>query len=235
MNAFDLAIKDLPDVELSQSVQDRHLRYLLSLPDFDDADLTDTDLTDTDLADADLTDTDLTDADLTDGTVAGGTTDPEAGTGLTTTVVDLAAVEQRRRRRRRRYLAGGITAAVLIAGTGTAAAFGFFDKVTNTNTAYCYASASLDDGLDNRIEFATQGTDSAPYDAAASGVDICQAYWRAGVFQLGKPADIDRAPTGGLFPVPPLIACVLPSGQAGIFPGDKDTCGALGLAPYVKE
>lgn len=50
-----------------------------------------------------------------------------------------------------------------------------------------------------------------------------------------KPGDVDRVPTGGTFPVPPLVACVLPSGQAGIFPGDSVTCTSLGLGTYLSK
>jgi len=140
------------------------------------------------------------------------------------------------RRRRQRYIVSGISAAVILAGAGTAAAFGAFTTVvTNTNTAYCYRTANLDENSGNRMEFATQGTKQNPRDAAASGVDICAAYWRAGVFHIGKPADVDRVPTGGTFPVPPLVACVLPSGQAGIFPGESVTCRSLGLGTYLNK
>jgi hypothetical protein len=110
-----------------------------------------------------------------------------------------------------------------------------FGKVTNTETAYCYGSASLSEDNGNRMEFATQGTAEAPRDAAASGVDICAAYWRSGVFQFGKPPDINAVPTGNAYSVPPLVACVLPSGQAGIFPGDDTTCESLGLENYRHE
>lgn len=144
--------------------------------------------------------------------------------------VDLGA---RRTRRRRRILIGGIGAVVLIAGTGTAAALGVFDTVTNTETAYCYATASLDESTGNRMEFAVQGSAENPRDAAANGVDVCGAYWRSGVFQIGKPVNIDQPPTGTGSTVPPLVACVLPSGQAGIFPGDAATCPGLGLAAYT--
>lgn len=75
-------------------------------------------------------------------------------------------------RRRRRHIVSGISAAVILAGAGTAAAFGAFTTVTNTDTAYCYRTANLDERSGNRMEFATQGTKQNPRDAAASGVDI---------------------------------------------------------------
>jgi hypothetical protein len=210
MTTFDELVADLPDLELDPAVQRQHLAYLASLPDTEPAAPGTATATRTDPR---------TDVDDTDSASAAGN------------IIDLAA----QRRRRRRWLAGGISVAVILAGTGTAAAFGLFGEVTNTETAYCYASASLNENNTNRMEFATQGTDADPRDAAASGIDICAAYWRSGVFQMGKKTDINAVPTGGGYPVPPLVACVLPSGQAGIFPGDDTTCESLGLGNYRHE
>ena len=139
-------------------------------------------------------------------------------------------VSTARRQRRRRYAIAGLTAGVVIAaGGGTAAAFVLFSKASDTTTGYCYATASLDESSTNRTEFAAAGTDDSPNDAAAVSVDVCAAYWRSGVF-AGGTVDANQPPTGGAWPVPPLIACVLPSGKAAVFPGDTTTCRTLGLS-----
>ncbi len=139
-------------------------------------------------------------------------------------------VSTARRQRRRRYAIAGLTAGVVIAaGGGTAAAFVLFSKASDTTTGYCYATANLDESSTNRTEFAAAGTEDLPNDAAAVSVDVCAAYWRSGVF-AGGTVDANQPPTGGAWPVPPLIACVLPSGKAAVFPGDTTTCRTLGLS-----
>jgi hypothetical protein len=43
-----------------------------------------------------------------------------------------------------------------------------------------------------------------------------------------RRAEASQVPEWG--PMPPSIACLLPTGIAGVFPGDEDTCADLGLA-----
>ncbi|MBM9466640.1 hypothetical protein [Nakamurella leprariae] len=133
------------------------------------------------------------------------------------------------RRRRGRVIGGLAIGAVLAVGGGTAVAIGAFSTATDTATGYCYASADLDESVTNRMEFAAAGTPDRPEDASAVALDVCAAYWRSGVFAGGR-GDPDRAPTGGSAPVPSLVACVLPDGKAGVFPGDATTCHGLGLS-----
>ena len=135
-----------------------------------------------------------------------------------------------RRRHRRRFAVAGLTAGIVIAaGGGSAAAIGLFGEAADTTTGYCYATANLDESGSNRTEFATAGIDQRLDAAAAVSVDVCAAYWRSGVF-TGGTVDSNRPPAGGSWPVPPLIACVLPSGKAAVFPGDPTTCHSLGLS-----
>lgn len=143
---------------------------------------------------------------------------------------DPAESEGAARPRRRRLVIAALTAGVLIAaGGGTAAAFVFFSKASDTSTGYCYATATLDEGSSNRTEFAAAGTDDNPNDAAVVSVEVCAAYWRSGVF-VGGTVDANQPPAGGAWPVPALVACVLPSGKAAVFPGDPATCHTLGLS-----
>lgn len=149
---------------------------------------------------------------------------------------DEPAVPAANQRRRHRGLVviGISTAIVLAAGGGTAAALGLFGRAptADTSSAFCYATTNLDDeSVNNRTEFALgDGQTQELGDAAAAGLDICAIYWRSGLFTIGGATNPDVLPTGGTQEVPPLVACVLPNGQAGIFPGDTTTCENLGLS-----
>lgn len=57
---------------------------------------------------------------------------------------------------------------------------------------------------------------------AAGPVEACAGVWRSGAF-------------GDVREVPPLVACVLPSGVAGVFPATAgaDVCTALNLVPIT--
>jgi hypothetical protein len=55
------------------------------------------------------------------------------------------------------------------------------------------------------------------------------------VRRTGNPVQVCASLWGDIAPgkVPPLVACVLPSGDAvGVFPGDHALCGKLGLLAY---
>lgn len=130
---------------------------------------------------------------------------------------DAAPAAPTRRRRRLPGLLPGLAVAVLLIGGGTATATYFLSaSAERTDTAFCFGSLSLDESVGNRVEFAVEGTARSLGDAAAAGFDICARYWADGT--LGSR-------TG----VPDFVACVLPSGHAGIFPGDLGTCSALDL------
>lgn len=119
------------------------------------------------------------------------------------------------------------------AGLGTAAAFGAFSAPTDRRIAYCFTTADLNDPA-NREEFtvATAPNDTNPSlrDAAASALDICAGGWQQGRFSATNPKiSLDPKPAPWNYPVPPLVACVLPNGSVGVFPGDTTTCASLGL------
>jgi hypothetical protein len=110
-------------------------------------------------------------------------------------------------RRRWRAYVTSVLAAVAIGG-GVAYAVTYGQATKNLNVG-CYAQASL------------QGVVSAVPSHGGDPVGVCRKAWIAG--QVGP---------GG--PPPSLVACVLPSGQAGVFPATgpaDDVCGRLGLAP----
>lgn len=103
--------------------------------------------------------------------------------------------------RNRRVLIPGLVVAILSVG------FTFYAlrQVTEPLTIGCYARADIE------ADTAVVGADGG------SAVAACEELWRQGAFGAG--------------PVPPLAACVLPSGAVGVFPSSgQDTCGTLGLA-----
>jgi len=137
--------------------------------------------------------------------------------------------------RARRLIWLGAAITVLAgAGAGTAAALGLFAAPpTDRGIAHCYTTADLNDP-NNHTDFAVMQTpsDTAPslHDAAASALDICRGGWLQGRFSATDPKIVrtPQAPPWN-YPVPPLVACVLPSGQVGVFPGPSETCGNLSL------
>ncbi|RIJ78775.1 hypothetical protein D1871_02270 [Nakamurella silvestris] len=137
----------------------------------------------------------------------------------------------RRGRRRRSLVIAVAVAGIGLAGVGTAAALGVFsEKPADRSIAYCYGSTDLSEDASNRVEFAV-GDASGTGDAAAQGLEICAIYWKSGVLSLESPT-IDPtiiADPGGNAPVPPLTACIIPSGQLAVFPGGNAVCGSLGL------
>ncbi len=145
----------------------------------------------------------------------------------------------RRRTHRRAGIAAGI-AFVLVggAGVGTAAALGLLSPKppADRRIAHCYTTDSLT-SPDNR-EDVTVATGSAGNpslrDAASSAVDICRGGWQQGRYsEGGTKILLDPQPPPWNYPVPPLVACVLKSGEVGVFPGDSTTCQNLGL-PVAK-
>lgn len=119
------------------------------------------------------------------------------------------------------------------AGFGTAAALGAFTPPTDRRTATCFTTMDLHDPT-NREDFAvaTSPDDANPSlrDAAASALNICAGGWKQGRFSTSDPKiSLDPKSAPWNYPVPPLVACVLPNGEVGVFPGDAPTCASLRL------
>ena len=117
-----------------------------------------------------------------------------------------AAVADPRRRRRR------LVPALLVTSlAGGAVAFGLLrGDVSRPESVACFERADLASATE------------VPELEAAGPIETCAGLWRRGV--LGAGAE-----------VPPLVACVLPSGVAGVFPavGVSDVCTALNLVPIT--
>lgn len=110
-----------------------------------------------------------------------------------------------RRRRRRRLIPVLVAASVF----GGAVAYGVLrGGVTRPELVACFGRADL------------EAPTEVPALVAAGPVEACAALWRQGLF-------------GPVTEVPPLMACVLPTGAAGVFPamGGADVCTALNLVP----
>ena len=92
-----------------------------------------------------------------------------------------------------------------------AAAWLTFRDVTDPISVVCYREATLDsDAADAPIE-------------GELNVALCEGAWRDGIL-----VNEDIVPAGQ---VPPLVGCVLESGNIAVFPSDDDTlCTRLGLA-----
>jgi hypothetical protein len=133
---------------------------------------------------------------------------------------DLVAQEQRAgllggsgrtgqtRRRWRGRTGGAIIVAVVVAGSASGAAAWIATRSpTVTTTVGCYSEVSLHPKATVVV-------------AAGSGtaVQACRSVWATGSF--ARPGA----------PVPPLAACVLPTGYVGVFPATGgDPCATLGL------
>lgn len=143
------------------------------------------------------------------GDVAGILADPVLFDRITTRQaparVPVGAASPVRRRARR------LVPAVLIATLlGGAVAYAVRrDQVSKPETVACFRAADL-----------TAPTEVLVVEAGNDPVTTCTGLWRSGAF--GDRAD-----------VPPLVACVLESGVAGVFPTPSgvDVCRALDLPP----
>ncbi len=112
------------------------------------------------------------------------------------------------RRRRRRHLVPVLVAASVFGG---AVAYGLLrDGVTRPELVACFGRADL------------EAPTEVPELIATGPVEACAGLWRQGVF-------------GPVTEVPPLAACVLPTGAAGVFPAmdGADVCTALNLVPIL--
>jgi hypothetical protein len=133
------------------------------------------------------------------------------------------------------------TAATVIAlGGGAAAAAVVYQlapqHATVSSHGRCYWQVSDEFGDDFPGTTAATDADDKGWtpDVVATLVDGCAAIWRAGAFQEGKPGIRSEVRSAGDYPVPPLVACVLPGGEAAVFPGDPATCADLGLPALLQ-
>jgi hypothetical protein len=157
----------------------------------------------------------------------------------------IAASPGRQPRISRRGWTTAAVAACAVAACGTASAIVFLpaQPARVHDSARCYLRASTDFGDSfpgTTIAMAIavphgQPPPSKPpaVNVPAQAISVCGALWRQGFLRPGA-ARIARPAPGTHDPVPPLVACVLPSGQAAVFPGTTHTCARLGLPPMTR-
>ena len=129
-------------------------------------------------------------------------------------------------------------AAVGFTGVTAAAAYTVLkpEAATVTDSARCYATVSTargDSFPGTTISVAPpvgQPRPSTPEQA----ISICAVLWQRGFLTPAgfRAPEVPRGPDGlppATNPVPPLVACVLPGGQAAVYPGPETVCDQLGL------
>ena len=149
-------------------------------------------------------------ANPVDESTVPGPDSPEAQALLTQITSTPHAQPSRGRTYTRRRLATAIAVAILTLALAAAAWLAFRD-VTDPISVVCYREASLEsDASDAPIE-------------GELNASLCDGAWRNGIL-----VNEDLVPAGQ---VPPLVGCVLESGNLAVFPSDDDTlCALLGLA-----
>jgi hypothetical protein len=126
-------------------------------------------------------------------------------------------------------------AGTMVVGTGVATAVVRRGEVTDTSVARCYSQAVRDDGrgfpggeVVGVEPFDPKSPEKRPgAPSAASALELCSQWWREGQAARvkGKPFVLPA----DLQPVPALVVCVLPNGQAAVYPGDSQTGARLEL------
>ena len=128
--------------------------------------------------------------------------------GRITAARPVPSAHRPRRRGGARRLVPALVVASLVGG---AAAYGWLrGDVSSPETVACFEAADP-----------ASSTEVVAVEAAGP-VAACSALWRRGVFGAGTE-------------VPPLVACVLSTGVAGVFPATAgaDVCTALNLVPIT--
>ena len=140
-------------------------------------------------------------------------------------------VRASRRRRWQRPLALGLATA--LAGTAIAAgSYVAFRQPTELRYAQCYSSVTAD--TDYRTTLAIGKAHRADEDVPPpvevnNAIGSCGNLWSQGILRKDFPMSAQPTPAPGTAPVPPLVACTLPDGTVGVYPGDESTCRTLGL------
>ena len=137
------------------------------------------------------------------------------------------------RRRRRRWRSGGtvvLIGGLVIASGGAVAAFVMRALPDDPTLVRCFSVAAppFATGAPGTID-ASLAEDDSLVQSAARAIELCGYYWADGALPWPETKGPTDSPPGGSNPVPDLQACILPDGIVGVFPGDDQTCTALGL------
>jgi hypothetical protein len=128
----------------------------------------------------------------------------------------------------------GIAVGLGLTGTAAAATIVHLTSapVTETDLARCYAVDSLAGGNDFRGTSVAAAGPIGSHAQVTNALSACTFIWQDGLMAPGAGAKMtpsERAHLNPDHPVPHLVVCVLPSGVAAVFPGNKETCQTLGL------
>jgi hypothetical protein len=147
-------------------------------------------------------------------------TEDDVATGEPPRHPDATVVPIDRPRRRRRMVVAVVAAAAVAVGA-TAAATIAWQRAGNRTEVRCFPKVVTD--YDNPIYGDAMQVDT---DSAGAAVQICGSLWSQGFLVSTYPYAANGSPTTQ--PVPPLVACVLPNDEVGVFPTTQ-TCEQLGL------
>ncbi|HEY8787558.1 MAG TPA: hypothetical protein VIM10_00275 [Actinopolymorphaceae bacterium] len=140
-------------------------------------------------------------------------------------------VRASRRRRRQRPLVAGLATALV--GTAIAAgSYVAFRQPTELRYAQCYSSVTADTDYRTTLAIgkAHRADDETPSPVEVTdAIGSCGNLWSQGILRKDVPMSAEPTPAPGSAPVPPLVACTLPDGTVGVYPGDESTCRTLGL------
>lgn len=158
---------------------------------------------------------------------------------------ELAGQVQRdtRRRKARRWWMIGVPS-VVVAAVGVTAGIALLAPVTEKNYVHCLARAELNeaDGTYPGTQVIVGSTPDGGPIPIEDAIAACTQVWQEGGLdaddpdgQSGDPGTPPPPPNPELSgPVPAeLTVCVMRDGAAGVVPGDRDVCLALGLPRRV--
>lgn len=134
--------------------------------------------------------------------------------------------------RRRTVRWGAAALALTAAGSIAAVNLRHDAPAAPTGMVRCFSVSHQTDNPHQYTDTSMAGTATSPAPdpsaTATSAVGACSGLWQIGLIQPGAIVP-DAASSPSTHPVPDLVACVLDGGQAAVFPGDAQTCHALGL------
>jgi hypothetical protein len=129
---------------------------------------------------------------------------------------------------------GAVAAALMFTGGVAVAAYVVSQKATVREQVHCYTEADVNGYRSDGVGATAEGK---PADVADEAVALCRQLWEFGVLTEGPAAaqapppeqDPKAGQPAAKRAAPPLVACVVSDGVAGVFPGDAATCVRLNL------
>jgi hypothetical protein len=146
-------------------------------------------------------------------------------------LVQRISKSQRTAPRSRAKLLAATGVGVCVLGGGATAAYSAISQahVTDHAVARCYSSDVYVSGDDFPGTTIAEPDSKDGHGSVTSALEGCAAVWRAGILRIGANGATAAPVESNNFPVPHLFACVMPNGQAAVFPGTQETCATLGL------